>query len=358
MIRDVRTRVITVPLARPWGADVTTMTVIAVAVDTDSGTGHGFSWTPTIGASAVDALLRDDIRRYVIGRDEHPESLWDDLWAHLHEAGGGGITTIAMAGVDLALWDLAATTAGLPVAALLGSPRDSSVEVYGSGVNLHYSLEELCRQAERWVAAGFDAVKLKVGSPGLVDDITRVGAVRDIIGPDRRLMVDANQRWDLEQAIDAIGELQRFDLAWVEEPLRADDLLAHRQLRTAVDVPIAVGENLHTSHRFAEFIDAGVVDVAQPNAVRVGGITPFLRIANAAAAAGIAVAPHLLFELSGQLATVLPGTTLVEAVEDASFLELGLLDGAPPVSHTGATLVTRLTAGLGIRFADAHDHRP
>jgi len=340
-------------LSRPWGPDVSQVTVLAVDVSTSDGeVASGFSWTPSIGAASVHALLEHEIRDFIVGRDEAPQQLWEPLWRHLHEAGGGGITTIAMAGVDLALWDLHARRSGQSVVDLLGR-RHQTAEVYGSGVNLHYPLEKLRAQAERWVAAGYSAAKMKVGRPNLAEDVERVAAVREILGPDRRLMIDANQRWDLDTAIRAVNELAAFDLAWIEEPLRADDLASHRRLHDAVEVPIALGENLYTRYRFAEFFEAGVVRYAQPNVVRVGGITPFLRIAAEAEAAGIEVAPHLLFEVSGQLALTLPRPTLVENVEDASFRDLGALSEEPPVTADGRELLFSPRPGLGLRFRDS-----
>ncbi|QEO13747.1 mandelate racemase/muconate lactonizing enzyme family protein [Agromyces intestinalis] len=355
-IARLDTRSLRAPLIRPWGPDVTDLTLVEVVVeDTDGAVGHGFSWTPTIGGHAVQALLDHDIRAFVLGRPADAVALWPDLWACLHEAGGSGITTIAMAGVDLALWDLAARRTGLGLVDLLGRRR-AGTPAYGSGVNLHYPLDELVAQAERWVDAGFAGVKVKVGSPDLADDVRRIRAVRDTIGPDRFLAIDANQRWSLERAERAIAELAPFDLRWIEEPLRADDLPAHvalreRLARARVDVPIALGENVHTRYRFAEFLATGVVDVVQPNAVRVGGITPFREIAALAAEHDVEVAPHLLPDLSGQLALTLPHETLVESVEDASFAELGILAGPAPIviEHGRARDTGR--PGLGIEFA-------
>lgn len=351
-IRRIATRGIRVPLLRPWGPDVREISLIEVSVeDSDGATGFGFSWTPTIGATAVQAHLDHDISAFAIGREADATALWAPLWRHLHEGGGGGITTIAMAGLDLALWDLAARRADAPLTDHLGR-RHESATVYGSGVNLHYSLDELVAQAERWVDAGFGAVKVKVGSPELARDVRRIAAVREVIGPDRRLMVDANQRWTLEQAERAIGELAAFDLTWIEEPLRADDLAGHVALRERIEVPIALGENLYTRYRFAEFIDSGGVDLVQPNVVRVGGITPFLEIAALASERGIALAPHLLLELSAQLALALPGEHLVESVEDASFEALGALAAPSPVQVSGATAYTTGQPGLGLRFTN------
>ncbi|MFE5672210.1 mandelate racemase/muconate lactonizing enzyme family protein [Agromyces sp. NPDC056523] len=350
-IARLATRPIRIPLRRPWGPDVPDLSVVEVVVeDSDGARGFGFSWTPTIGAAAVQAHLDRDIADFAIGREAEASALWEPLWTHLHEGGGGGITTIAMAGLDLALWDLAGRRAGLPLTELIGR-RHETATVYGSGVNLHYPLDELVAQAERLVAAGFDAVKVKVGSSDLSRDLERIAAVREAIGPDRRLMIDANQRWALGQAERAIGELAAFDLAWIEEPLRADDLAGHVELRRRLEVPVALGENLYTHYRFAEFIDGGAVDVVQPNAVRVGGITPFLRIAELAADRGVELAPHLLLELSAQLALALPGRHLVESVEDASFEALGALAEPAPVTIVGATVSTIGRPGLGIRFS-------
>ncbi|SEE71094.1 mandelate racemase/muconate lactonizing enzyme family protein [Jiangella alba] len=353
VVAAVSTRLLRLPLPRPWGPDVPCVHVVVVDVTTEDGaTGTGFSWTPTIGATAVRALLDDECTRFVVGGPADPEVVWDPLWRHLHEAGGGGVTTIAMAGIDLALWDLRGRRCGAGLTDLLGRRRDSA-EVYGSGVNLHYGLDELVEQAGRWVAAGHDAVKIKVGRPSLDEDVERVAAVRDVIGPGRRLMVDANQRWDLPTARRAIGALARFDLAWVEEPLLADATWAYRQLRAAVDVPVALGENVHTLHRFRDLLDAGACDIVQPNVVRVGGVTPFLRIAALARAYGVALAPHLLPELSGQLALSLPEPVLVEDVEDASFAALGCLAAPSGVTITGGRLTASTRPGLGLSFRHA-----
>ncbi|WP_460581190.1 mandelate racemase/muconate lactonizing enzyme family protein [Humibacter ginsengisoli] len=362
-ITGLRTRLIDVPLVRPWGTDVTQWHVIEVLVDTESGvTGHGFSWTPTIGAHSVQAMLDHDIRDFVLGRDADARTLWTPLWQRLHEAGSGGVTTIAMAGLDLALWDAAGRAVQASVTELLGTSR-ASVGVYGSGVNRHYSLDELVAQAGRWRDAGYRLVKIKVGGHPLAEDVDRVAAVRETIGPDSELAIDANQLWDLDEAERAIGELSRFGLRWIEEPLRADDLLGHAELRSRIDVPVALGENLHTAYRFREAIELGAADILQPNVIRVGGITPFLAIAGLVTGAGASAAadagadatvelhPHLLPELSGQLALALPRETLVEDVEDAGFERLGLLAEPAPVRIADAALTSAARPGLGITLA-------
>ena len=352
VLTSLRTRLLVPALPRPWGPDVPEVHFIVVDVeDSEGNRGTGFSWTPTIGAGAVQSLLDEDIAKAALGGPTHPEAVWDALWVRLHEAGGGGLTTIALAGLDLALWDLLAKRLGTSVVDLLGRRR-SVLPAYGSGVNLHYSLDELLDQVRRWIDAGYGGVKIKVGRPELEDDVERVAAVRELLGPRRRLMVDANQRWDLPTARRAAAALERFDLHWLEEPLRAEDLDGHAQLRRSTRVPIAVGENLHTLQRFREYVVAGACDIIQPNIVRVGGITPFRRIAALACSGSIALAPHLLADLSAQLVATLPGAVEVEEVEDTAFETLGVLSSPSPVRRKGAQVSVESAPGLGLDFAD------
>lgn len=355
-IQSISVRRLRGELSRPWAADVTGNHVIVVEVTrTDGVVGTGFSWTPHVGASAITAFLRDELSPRALGRDADPESLWPELWAEVHEAGGGGVTSIALAGIDIALWDARARSQGIPLADALGRRRDS-VPAYGSGINLHYPLDELVAQCERFVAAGSRAVKVKVGNPRLDDDLSRVAAVRAAIGPDIALRVDANQRWRLEQAIVAAHALAEYDIDWLEEPLRADDTVGHRALAAQSPIPLAVGENLHTVHRFAELFVGDAVGVAQPNVVRVGGITPFRQIAQLAAEHGVRLAPHLLPELSVPLALATPAVECVEAVEGASFAELGVLAADSPVAIAEGVARSTAEFGLGLAFRPS-DHR-
>ncbi|WP_345763233.1 mandelate racemase/muconate lactonizing enzyme family protein [Diaminobutyricibacter sp. McL0608] len=345
----MNTRLVLIPLTRPWGPEVTDIRVIEVVVVDDTGArGHGFSWTPTIGGSAVQALIDADLGPFARGRPAEP-SWWNAAWEHLHEAGGAGVTTIALAGLDLALWDLVAQRAGRGLAETLGR-RHPSLPTYGSGVNLHYSLDELVAQANRWVEAGYSGVKVKVGKPDLAEDIDRLRAVREIIGPRRDLMVDANQRWDLDRAVQAVSAFEPFEIAWLEEPLRAEDLAGHRELKRRTGVRIAVGENIHTLSRFEEYLDAGAADVLQPNIIRVGGITPALGIARRVQQAGAELAFHLLPELSAQVAFAGEKPTRIEIVEDARFEELGALTGPSGLVVLHGTVSGGPGVGLGLQF--------
>ena len=257
---------------------------------------------------------------------------------------------MSMAAIDIGLWDLRARSAGLGLADLLGRQRDR-VPVYASGVNRHLTLDELTEQVSRWVAAGHTRVKIKVGRPGLDEDVERVAAVRRIIGPGRPLIVDANQLWDLPTARRAAKALSPFDIFWLEEPLPAEDIQAYAALRAAIDIPVAAGESLYTEAQFRDVLLAGAVDYLQPNVCRVGGITPFLRIARLARLFGVPVMPHLLPEISGQLALCLPLPAMIEDIDEGSFAALGALAQPSGVVITGDSLQAETPPGHGLVFA-------
>ena len=350
-VTGIRARAHRLPLHRAWDGGVDRNDIVVVEVDTDTGlTGTGFSWTPLIGARAVHALIEDDLRPALLGGPAHP-SRWDELRHHLREAGTTGLTLMALAAVDIALWDLTAKAAELPLVDLLGRQRET-VPAYGSGVNLDYPLPDLQDQVRGWLTAGHHAVKIKVGSPDTERDTRRVHAVRTLIGPDRLLMIDANQRWDVPTAARTLTALAPHDPHFIEEPLPAADLRAHIRLRSRTPIPFALGENLRTIEEFERYIDAGACDIAQPNIIRVGGITPFLRIAETAARRGVPVAPHLLPELSGQLALCLSRPAMVEDIDRASFAALGALAAPSGVRVERGALSANTGLGHGVVFAD------
>ena len=174
--------------------------------------------------------------------------------------------------------------------------------------------------------------------------------MREAIGPDIALRVDANQRWNLAQATTAVEALADLDIDWLEEPLRADDSLGYRELARRSAVPIAAGENLHTPYRFAEMLEHGALAVAQPNVVRVGGITPFLEIAALAQRHDARLAPHLLPELAVPLALAVPHVECVEVVEGALLHEQGILAGDSPIAVADGAARSTADLGLGLSF--------
>jgi len=238
----------------------------------------------------------------------------------------------------------------MSLADLIGRRRDR-VGVYASGVNRHLPIGELTEQVSRWVAAGHGRVKIKVGLPDLDEDLERVAAVRRIIGPKRLLMVDANQLWDLPAARRAARAMAAFDIFWLEEPLPADDTRGYARLRAGIDVPVAAGESLFTEAQFLDLLSAGGCDILQPNVCRAGGITPFLRIAELARSFSIPVMPHLLPDISGQLALCLPLDSLVEDIDTGSFAALGALAEPGPAVVAGGSMHTEPRLGHGLKFA-------
>jgi L-alanine-DL-glutamate epimerase-like enolase superfamily enzyme len=349
-ITEVTSRAYRLAMPRPWGPDVRSQYLIAATVrSSDGGTGQGFSWAVRAGAQAVAAMVEADCRPVAEGGPAAPAAAWDRLWWHLREA-GGGIATLAMAAVDIGLWDLRARAAGVSLVDLLGRQRETA-GVYASGVNRHLSMDELAEQVSRWVAAGHSRVKIKVGLPSLDEDLRRVAAVRQIIGPGRLLMVDANQLWDLPTARRAARALSGYDVFWLEEPLPAEDFGAYAALRAAIDIPVAAGESLYTQAQFRDLLQAGAVDFVQPNICRVGGITPFLRIARLARLFDIPVMPHLLPDISGQLALCLPLPGMVEDIDEGSFAALGALARPSGVTITGDSLQAQTGPGHGLSFA-------
>jgi L-alanine-DL-glutamate epimerase-like enolase superfamily enzyme len=349
-VTQVTSRAYRLPMPVPWGPEVTCQYLIAATIESsDGGSGQGFSWAVRAGAQAIQAMIGADCRQVAEGGPVAPAAAWDRLWWHLREA-GGGITRLAMAAIDTGLWDLRARAAGLGLADLLGRQRDQ-VPVYASGVNRHLTLDELTEQVSRWLAAGHTSFKIKVGLPSLDEDVARVAAVRQLIGPGRPLMVDANQLWDLPTARRAARALSRFDIFWLEEPLPAEDVQAYARLRAAIDIPVAAGESLYTEAQFRDVLLAGAVDYLQPNVCRVGGITPFLRIARFARLFDVPVMPHLLPDISGQLALCLPLPGMVEDIDQGSFAALGALARPSGVVITGDSLRAQTPPGHGLVFA-------
>jgi L-alanine-DL-glutamate epimerase-like enolase superfamily enzyme len=349
-ITSMTSRAYRLAMPVPWGPGREHQHVIVTDLTADDGSaGTGFSWTVDAGARAIVAMLDDDCRPVVEGAPADCEAAWERLRWQLREA-GGGIATLAMAAVDIGLWDMRARARGLSLADLIGRRRDVA-GVYASGVNRHLSLDELTEQVSRWVAAGHSRVKIKVGLPDLDADVERVAAVRGILGPRRHLMVDANQLWDLPTARRAAALLGRYDIYWLEEPLPAHDTRGYAQLRSAIDIPVAAGESLFTEAEFLDLLVAGGCDFVQPNICRVGGITPFLRIASQARAFSIPVMPHLLPDISGQLALCLPLPALVEDIDQGSFAALGALAGPGGIAVEGDCLRPLPGQGHGLTFA-------
>lgn len=352
-IEAVETKTYRVPLASPWGDlthRITHIELVISKVTADNGlSGTGFSYSVGVGAKAIEALIDWYLTPRLIGEGVAPRARWTQMWHEAHDAGGGGIATMAIAAIDLALWDLLGKTHQTSLCQLVGKCRES-IPVYGSGVNLNLDLQQLDAQVRRWCEAGYGSVKVKVGKPDLSEDVERLALVRTIIGS-RPLMIDANQGWDLAIATNAIHAFERFDIHWVEEPLVADDIAAHAQLRHRVRTPIAIGENVYTRYQYRDYLAQGCCDFVQADVIRVGGVTPWLAIAELADTWSIPMAPHFMLEISGQLLCCVPNGAILEDVEGGSFRDLGIL--AEDVGVSGGKFAPPDRHGHGIVFDES-----
>jgi L-alanine-DL-glutamate epimerase-like enolase superfamily enzyme len=218
---------------------------------------------------------------------------WKRLyWLPTHWMGRAGVVHMALAMVDIALWDLAAQRAGMPLWRLLGGTAES-IEAYNTdGGWLNLSERDLVRDLSSLIDHGWKRVKIKVGKSDWREDARRARAVRKAIGDEVTLMCDANQRWDLATVNRILPTLEDTRMDWVEEPFHADDLDAHTKLQRSTHLDIAAGESIYSYQQFASFISADAIRVVQVDATRVGGVTEWLQIAAHAAGRGLRIAPH------------------------------------------------------------------
>ncbi|CAB3683418.1 L-talarate/galactarate dehydratase [Achromobacter animicus] len=292
---------------------MTEVAMLFVEVQTENGNeGIGLSYSKRAGGPGQFAHAKE-IAPVLIGEDPSDIGrLWTKLcWAGA-SVGRSGLSTQAIAAFDVALYDLKARRANLPLAKLLGAYRDSVACYNTSGGFLHTPLEQLLVNASASRERGIGGIKLKVGQPDRQLDIRRVEAVRKHLGDDVPLMVDANQQWDRPTAQRMCRIFEQFNLVWIEEPLDAYDHEGHAALAAQFDTPIATGEMLTSAAEHSELIRHRAADYVQPDAPRVGGITPFLKILSQAEQAGAMLAPHFAMELHVHLAAAYPTEPWVE----------------------------------------------
>lgn len=289
---------------------------IFVDLETHNGlTGTGYAYTIGTGGRAVLELLRTDLLHQLLGEDARTiESIWQKLFWSTHGTVVGAITSLALAAIDTALWDLRGKALGEPLWRLAGGAREAIPLYDTEGGWLQLSTEELVEGARESAARGFSGVKLKVGKPHPHEDLERLAAVREAVGPRLDLMADANQSHTYPDAKRRARLLEEVDLLWLEEPLPAEDVTGHRLLSESTSIPIAVGESIYSPSHFREYLAAGAAGVVQPDAARVGGITPWLKVAHLAEAFNVKVAPHFLMELHVSLACAVPNSLYVEHI--------------------------------------------
>ncbi|WP_104139224.1 mandelate racemase/muconate lactonizing enzyme family protein [Arthrobacter sp. ZGTC131] len=322
LIRHVKLSTARLPLAVPISdakvftgrqKPMTEVVFLFAEITTEQGhSGIGFSYSKRAGGPAQYAHAKE-VAEGIIGEDPNDigKIYTKLLWAGA-SVGRSGVATQALAAIDIALYDLKAKRAGLPLAKLLGSYRDSVQTYNTSGGFLNATLDEVKARATQSVEEGIGGIKIKVGLPDTAEDLCRVAGIREHIGWDVPLMVDANQQWDRATALRMGRQLEEFNLVWIEEPLDAYDFEGHAHLASVLDTPIATGEMLASVAEHKGLINANGCDIIQPDAPRVGGITQFLRLAALADERGLGLAPHFAMEIHLHLAAAYPREPWVE----------------------------------------------
>lgn len=307
-----------VPLAKPLEDAIhgvqREFSLIVVRIKTDDGaTGMGYTYSVgKTGGTAIATLLRDDLAPLIIGEDPRCiEHLWNKMWWATHYVGRGGITTFGMSAIDVALWDLKSRIAGEPLWRFLGG-HSNKVEAYGGGIDFHLSIEELLTQTAGFLEAGLRAIKIKVGRESIAEECQRVAAIRELIGPDMKLMVDANMKWSVDKALEASRAFAEFGVYWLEEPTIPDDIEGNRRIEVEGPTPVASGENLHTIYEFRNMIINGGISFPDVDISNVGGITAMMKVAHLAEAHNRLVTTHGIQDMHVSCLAAIPNDSLLE----------------------------------------------
>lgn len=329
-IRDIETKLYRIPPTIQLHDAVQSISMwewIVTTVYTDNGlVGTGWSYTLGMGGLAIRDLIDTYLAPIVLGSDPYEiERIWTQSWLELHANGSGGFTTLAIAPLDIALHDILAKAANVPLYRRLGGFRNR-IPAYGSGINLHLAGDPLLEHIQRYLDRGYKAVKIKIGRANIEEDLERVLSVRKLIGPHVQLMLDANQRWTAADAIRYGRLFEIYHPVWLEEPVIADDLTGNARVRRGLSIPIAAGETLFTRFQFADYLRAEALDIVQADIPRVGGFTEWMKIAHMAEAHNLSMSPHFAMELSVHALCAVPNGLILEDVEGGSLTELGVLE--------------------------------
>lgn len=344
IIKDVRLVPVVVPLARPMRTASGALPDCALGlidIETDAGvTGHSyiFAYTPRT-LKALEALT-SDIKDLVIGKTIEPEKRFADFQATFRLLGIQGLLGMVIAGVDMALWDALGQLRDAPVCRLLGAePR--AIQAYDS-----YGLLDIDADGpalETTLGQGFKAIKIKLGGGELSEDIARVKFARDIVGPDIEVMVDYNQSLDVAGALERISALMEFGIAWIEEPVPAEDIAGHKAIKDQAKISVQTGENWWFPSGASNVISRDASDLIMPDIMKIGGFTGWMQVADMAAVKGVQLSSHAFVEQSAHALAATP---------TAHWLEY--LDKARPVLVHGYDVVdgdvTARGPGLGIEW--------
>ena len=340
--RAIRSTAVEVPTTYALGTSrgvITKAPLLLIDLETQEGiTGRSYLWSYFPAAAAAIAQMLVEVARVVDGERLAPVELWRKLSERFALIGVQGVVRMAMAGFDVAAWDALAIAAGWPLATLLGS-TPKRVPAYNScGLGL-MSPDRLADEAEKLLAGGFRAVKLRLGYPTLTEDLIALHAVKKRVGGEIAVMVDYNQALSLAQALERGRALDQEGIYWLEEPIRHDDYAGNATLVRELKTLIQIGENFSESDAMAAALAAGAADYVMPDLDRIGGVTGWMQAAGLAAAHGIEMSSHLFAEVSAHLLAATPTAHWLEYMDWANpILEapLKIVDGnAVPADRPG-----------------------